>query len=454
MTSHQRATEIPELVRRLGSRRPLVVDAARARLSIIGARAVEALIGALEEGDARIRAHAMPLLALIQDPRGREPLAAMLLDRDPKLREIAARSLGRFASWDAVVSLERHLEKEKRPEVRVATVHALLQQYAAGQEASIRKPLALVSEPAEDPRVRIAAMALVSMLRPAERRALFRRLRHDPTPEIARKAVELERRLEAEKSEEGVRMRATIAALASDDYAVWNAAVHRLAGYGSSTVEPLVAEMQRRAHDPEYCTRAGMVLKALGPRRGRSLADHLDRIEEPLPLQVLVEVVGALGEKSLIYRLKDLIERVSGRAPSAEDANGFDPMHRVRAKAHLELARVGSRVAIQDLRRVLSDPDQRVEIEVLAAVERIGKRDEIALLLRVYHREDRFVRDRIARVIRSIMRRERIRRNDPMFQTLGALERRTLDSILPPASLRVRSQNALRRRALTRSLTE
>jgi len=163
-------------------------------------------------------------------------------------------------------------------------------------------------------------------------------------------------------------------------------------------------------------------------------------------------VVGALGEKSLIYRLNDLIERVSSRPPSGGDTSGFDPMHRVRAKAHLELARVGSRVAIQDLRRVLSDPDQRVEIEVLSAVELIGKRDEIVLLLRAHQREDRFVRERIALVIRSIMRRERIRRNDPMFQTLGALERRTLDSILPPAPSRIRSTS--RSRALTRSLTE
>jgi len=455
MTLQQRATEIPELVRRLGSRRSAVVDAARARLSIIGARAVEALIAALEEDDSRIRTHAMPLLALIQDPRGREPLVAMLLDRDPRMREIAARCLGRFSSPDAAAALERHLEKEKRPEVRVATVHALLQQYAAGHEDSIRKPLALVSEPAEDPRVRIAAMALVSMLRSPQRRALLRRLRQDPSPEVARKAAELEGRVEAERSEEGGRLRAGIAALASEDYAVWNAAVHRLAGCGSSIVQPLVAEMQRRAHDPEFCTRAGMALKALGPRRGRALAELLDGIYEPLPLQVLVEVVGALGEKSLIYRLNDLIERVSG-APhaAAERADGFDPMHRVRAKAHLELARVGSRVAIQDLRRILSDPDQRVEIEVLAAVELIGKRDEIVLLLRAHHREDRFVRERIARVIRSIMRRERIRRNDPIFRTLGALERRIFDSILAPASTRARdAAPGSRPKPLTRSLT-
>src|SRR5512137_2742248 len=106
MTSMPRATEIPELVRRLGSRRDSVVDSAKARLSLQGPRAVDALIDALEADNLRIRAHAMPLLALIQDPRGREPLVAMLLDRDARMREIAARCLGRFPARDSIAGLE------------------------------------------------------------------------------------------------------------------------------------------------------------------------------------------------------------------------------------------------------------------------------------------------------------------------------------------------------------
>ncbi|MDX1388165.1 MAG: hypothetical protein R3344_03195, partial [Acidobacteriota bacterium] len=95
MTPRARATEIPRLVGRLGSPRRAQVDAARARLAIIGGRAVEALTEALEGDNDKIRANAMSLLALIRDPRGREPLIAMLLDRDRRLREIAARSLAR-----------------------------------------------------------------------------------------------------------------------------------------------------------------------------------------------------------------------------------------------------------------------------------------------------------------------------------------------------------------------
>jgi len=179
-----------------------------------------------------------------------------------------------------------------------------------------------------------------------------------------------------------------------------------------------------------------MVLKGLGPRRGRCLAEALDRVEEPLPLQVLVEVVGALGDKALIYRLKNLIDRIAENraAPAARD--GFDPMQRVRAKAHLELARVGSRLAIADLREALSGQERRLEPEMVDAVERIGKRDEIPDLLRAYLREDQFLKDRVEVAVRAIMKRERIRRNNRMFHSLSPRQLSALESILPPVRAR------------------
>jgi hypothetical protein len=181
-----------------------------------------------------------------------------------------------------------------------------------------------------------------------------------------------------------------------------------------------------------------MVLKGLGPRRGRALADELEQVGEPVPLHVLVEVIGAFGEKALIYRLKDLIERISSQTAAGKKRNAFDLALRVRAKAHLELARIGSRVAIQDLRDALAVSDRRIDLELLAAVGLIGKREELALLLRVYNREDNFTKRKIAEVVRTIMKRERIRRNNPMFQTLGPERRRALESILPPTPQRGR----------------
>lgn len=398
---------------------------------MFGARAVDALVDALEGDNARIRAHAMPVLALIQDPRGRDALAAMRFDRDPRLREIAARFLARFASPEAVLALDRLLARERAVEVRIAAVRGLVSLHEAGQDLAVRSVLHILLEPSEDPRLRLAASALLPMLRAAERRSIVRRLRQDASPEVARRAAELEDLLDVPPAKDQPPLDRLLKRLAHPDYEIWNGTVHVLATRGAPAVVPVIEEMKRRAHDPEFGARAGMVLKAMGPVRGRALAMALDHVDEPLPLQVLVEVVGALGDKALIYRLKDLIERVRGVKRRGQ-GNGFDPMRRVRAKAHLELARVGSRCAIQDLRGMLADPDNRIEIEAVEALELIGKRDEIPDLLRAFAREDRFTRARIAGAVRAIMRRERIRRNSRMFHALAPGQRRALEAVLPP----------------------
>jgi HEAT repeat protein len=429
MTLRPRATEVPELVRRLGSREPRQVDRARARLSIIGPHSVGALVEALEGDNNRVRTHAMPLLALIQDPRGREALVAMLLDRDPKMREIAARCLARFSSLDAVAALERLLKRERVRDVRIATVHGLLELYESGQDPAIRRILEVLLDPKEDVKLRLASLALLPLLRPTARRGLLRRLRQDAIEDIARRAAEITDEDEAPAPRDKATIDGLLRDLAAHDYAVWNEALHRLAVSVPSASEAIVSEMRRRAGDPEYCTRAGMALKALGPRRVRGLAEALDTVDEPLPLQVLVEVAGTIGEKPLIYRLKNVIERVAPRSDGG-GASRFDTMQRVRAKAHFELARIGSRVAIQDLQSILADSGRRLPLEALSAVEQIGKKDEIPLLLKAYLREDPFTRGRIAAVVRAILKRERIRRNSVALRALPTELRRTLESIL------------------------
>lgn len=79
---------------------------------------------------------------------------------------------------------------------------------------------------------------------------------------------------------------------------------------------------------------------------------------------------------------------------------------------------------------------------MLAAVELIGKREELAVLLKAYGTEDTFVRRKIRDVVRAIMKRERIRRNDRMFPTLGTDQQRALKAILPPAPGRGRRTGA------------
>lgn len=435
MMARSRANEIAELVSRLGSRSRGRVDSARARLSIIGARGVEPMIEALEGTNNRVRARVMPLLAAIGDPRGRESLIAMLLDRNARMRLIAARCLARFPSPDAVAALERSLEKEKRNDVRIAAVHGLVEQYSGGQDGAIRRVLDILLDEDEDCDVRVAAFSLLRVLRLNQRRSIVRRLCSDPSETVRQHATRFAASPAPDPEPSIEEMQGWLERLGDDDYVVWNESVQRLSACGAEVIDPLVDTMRLHAEGPEYCTRAAIVLKSLGPRRGRALGQALERVVEPLPLQTLIEVIGALGEKSLIYRLKDLIDRLASQ-PRGE--TGFDPCLRVRAKAHVELARIGSRVAIADLREALNCAAGPTDFDMLSAVARIGKRDELPLLLRAWKREDEFTRRKIAAAVRSIMKRERIRRNARILQTLMPDERHALLQILPPATSRPR----------------
>ncbi len=183
----------------------------------------------------------------------------------------------------------------------------------------------------EESSVRLAAFALLPALKSAARRSLLNKLKQDDQTEI-RDRAELVANGGARELGEAVDIRELLDDLACEDYACWNTAVHRIGARGADAVHPLIAEMQSRAHDPEYCTRAGMALKALGRRRCRAIGDALDEVQEPLPLQVMVDVIGSLGEKHLIYRLKELIQRIAEPVEGVH-VNGFDPLQRVRARA-------------------------------------------------------------------------------------------------------------------------
>lgn len=422
-----RANELSELVLRLGSRNRAAVDAARARLAIIGPRAVDILIDALEGGEARLRARVMPLLALIQDGRARGPLLAMLLDRSSRLREIAARSLGRFSSDECVAALSRAFSRERSERVRIAIVQSLIDQYDAGQDQALCHVLEVMHDRRLPRAVRIAALSLLPKLRPGARRSIVQQLAQDADAGFRESLTEKEK-VAAVEAEPQQRIRATLDELGAADYAVWNRAVECLASIGVAVVEPLAQQMQSRSHDPDYCKRAGMAFRAMGPRRARAIADAMERVSESLPLQVMIETIGTLGERAQIYRLKELLDRLAARERAAD----WDPLQRARAMAHLELARIGSRVAIADLRDALADRDRRIELELLSAVELVGNREEIPVLLAAFAREDDLTRERVREAVLKILKRERIRRNHTMFRDLGREQRRALMEILPP----------------------
>ena len=173
-----------------------------------------------------------------------------------------------------------------------------------------------------------------------------------------------------------------------------------------------------------------MVLKGLGPRRLRPVVQYLDSVVEPLPLEVLVDVVASLEDRPLTYRLRDVIDSLESRRVTVNGSSGPDPYARVRAKAHLAIAKLGSRVAILDLKETLRSPSRRIDPDLLAAAAKIGTREELPDLLRAWRREDSWMRAKIREVFWQIVRREKIRHGGAPLKDLSRLDREALKQIL------------------------
>src|SRR5262245_4052714 len=430
MPSRSASLPVSDLVRRLVSSDREKVEAARTRLTLLGTRAVAALIGALEGGNNKLKLQAIPVLSVIRDGAAREPIIALLRDAEPRIREAACRALARFPSREAIVCLEKVVKTELRAEVRAAAVQSLATIYDEGFQDALREPLGVLFDAEESIRVRLAALAVLPLLHARERKTLLAKLRLDPDREIAAHAATLEAeeaRIEPDDEESASRLTTE---LASSSHVRWNAAMHRLIALGSRSLPYLVTAMRARHKDPEFASRAAMVLKGLGPRRLRPVVDYLDSVVEPLPLEVLVDVVAGLEDRPLTYRLREVIDSLETRRVAVNGSAGPDPYARVRARAHLAIARLGSRVAVADLKQTLREPSRRIDPDLLTAVARIGTRDELPDLLRAWRREEPWMRTKIRDVFWQIVQREKIRRGGEPLKDLSRLDREALRQIL------------------------
>ncbi len=423
-----RGGEAARLVASLGSAERARAEEARARLTALGARAVPALLASLDGSCPVARESALEILSLIRDPRGREPIVAQLHDRDPRLRQAAAAALAAFPVAASVPPLARLLARDASLEVRCAAVRGLIELFSAGCEEAIRSVLGALFDPAADPALRAAASGVIAHLQPREREEVLARLGERPGAALP--------------AREPAEVRKALADLASPLPERWKTALNALTHLGHEVIAPLVDEMVWRSQDAVYCARGAMVLRGLGPRRLRGVAEHLERVEDPLPLEALVDAAGALDDKPLIYRLRGLIQRLRPRLSAPPDLSASrrpDDLERVIAKSHLLLARTGSRVAIDDLRDALRSPDRSLSAEILAAVEMIGTKDEIPDLVAAWLREDEreeagapgadreVFRDRLRGVARTIMKRDRIRSTNRLFAALPPPERRAFE---------------------------
>ncbi len=427
--------DISLLVDRLGAGDAAEDERALTLLAMHGRKSVEALLGAAASPDPVRRALAITGLGRIGDARARRTLTVALADRSPVARAAAATALSAFPTVDIVSRLRSLLERETDVEVRLRAVATLVDHFNTGTVEALDPLLHLLRRREEDRRVRLESLKVLVLLPPSEARSIAASLIMDKDTRLAAAAARYtgER---APKDRPG--LEEALRDLDSPDYFVFRRSASLLASMGESVIGMLVSALRQRAADPVACARVSSVLRETARGRERAVAHQLDEVVELVPLGLLVDIVGDTRDRTALYHLKGVIDRLESPDAVLMEPDPASKMARgmIVAKAHYYLARSGSRVAFDSLKTILGRRDEKLMGEILMAVEEIGAREELLDLLARYDSEEPWMKDRIQMSFRRLMKKLRLSPDDRIFERLDGAGRSLLATILSSTEAR------------------
>jgi len=374
-----RSRQIHELLARLGSPQPSRREAAVARLTLIGERAVPALVDWMKGAEPTGRLAGLEVLGRLRDARAAHLVRGLLAGPDETVADRAIELLAENPDWGAVAELSR-VVRQGRPPRRRSALEALCRLHRDDVLEAMEALLDLLVDETADAELRIRAL---QALAGSDRRALrpvLRQLRNSGSPELRRHLAELEagprRKPSRSPGPEGL-------------------------------VEAWLSEPGRR----EARSR---LLAALEEDRAALDRVHqfLDETDDPSTLRALIELLQEHRSPASLPRLHDLVRRLAEGPRSPERCE-------VRARAHLALAALDSRIALYDLRELLPEAPALCLPLLLSAAGRVGDASLLPALAR-RAAEDEHEVDACAVALGSIIERERLRRSSRAVKAVPA----------------------------------
>jgi HEAT repeat protein len=378
-----RARRIQELIRDLRSTQRARRESAVAQLTLLGPRAVDALLRALPTAGSAARLAALEVLDRLRDPRALPEIVALAQSPDVALSQRALDVLGAFTVPRATAQLAKSLGSSL-PVLRRAAAVGLVRHQAAGVVEATEPLLDVLMDEAEDDELRLFVLDSLAALDPPldsrTLRPLLERLRASADATVANRAASL-------LSREGERP--------------------------SGVTVPALHER----------------LQTAGPEDVEDLERELDRTSDPARVSPLADALGRLGGPSSLPGLARALERLSA---SDDDERVTAARATAKGRIHVALAALDSRLALFDLREMLRARPVRALPSLLDAAAKVGDAS-VALALAALAAEGASLLDLCAPPFAAIVRRHRLRASHASFKSARPEHREALRQLFERA---------------------
>lgn len=431
--------EIEELILDLGSDDQQSVDfAMRTLLMANPRRHLSDMIEALQWGDDIIKQRLCYIFGGMIDDRCIDALLTMLQEENVDTKLAAIDSLQYFPVERIIPHLQDQL-KQNDEDVQMAVITTLGVFIKHGVMNAHLPVVEIVQNEREAIELRRSALVNLKFLDEAELIPLLNSLKEISDATIYSHIMLLEDGLETNQDRKIAQIEQHIQKLLAEKNALKQIRLEdRLVEAGSLAARLLMNRILDEPENAHLRVLARLIFDKMGQKTipaFKALFETFDRFDDLMQvvlLQDLITVVARRQYAMLAKSLVKLLDRINVYINNLKSENDRREFDHIKSDIHFALATYGCREAVEDMKAVMRDGTERQFLELIQALAHIGDKDFLIPLINQHQIYRNFKRPSkiVKQAFKAIVRREKIKRNDPIFSNLSELQKENLGLIM------------------------
>lgn len=431
--------EVEALILDLGSEEQDIVDLAMRDLLMSNPRRhLSDLIEALQWGDDIIKQRICYIFGGLLDERCVDPLLSMLQDVNVDTKLAAIDSLQYFPTERIIPYLKNQLQHEDE-DVRDAII-ATLGAFVKYGVVNAHLPLVeIVQSEKESVELRRSALVNLQHLDEEELKPILDVVQEISDATIYSHVLLLQDGLDENKEQKLAQIEQLINKLTTEKDILKQIRIEdRLVEGGALAVKVLIRKIFEEPDNTPLRVHVRMLIEKMGSKTiaaFKALFESFDRFDDIMQVVMLQDLIALMAQRkyaTLASPLVKLLHRINSHIKQLNSESDRREFDHVKSDIHFALATYGCRDAVDDLKAVMRDGTERNFLELIQALAYIGDRDFLIPLINQHQLYRNFKRPSriVKQAFKAIVKREKIKRNDPIFNHLSELQKENLNLMM------------------------